>query len=325
MNVVVLIICFVISAAYHQLAYFIIPLLSGYHLFYKKPFRITLNKISRLYFYLILTIILFFILQSIFNLKLNIFSIKGVARYLTYFLFLIMIFSFNIKDIKYFFQLLIFYFVLTLPWGIYQVIELDRYRNILMHSNHLAYVLAICIYFLVYQKPFNKGVRVLCLIFLLSSLVLTKSSGGILVILTLLLYNIFKSRKISLEKKLMLVISFITTVALVINFSDKVALQLYTFIDFDWDFILRRANAENFGGYNSVVWRFAYWTTTLIYFFSENYLTVIFGVGIDSLTKGNMPYSFMYTDPHNDFIKVLVEFGLMGLFLFFILLKTSNL
>tara|TARA_R110002096_G_C14658100_1_gene727268 strand:- start:4884 stop:5735 length:852 start_codon:yes stop_codon:yes gene_type:complete len=232
-----------------------------------------------------------------------------------------MIFSFNIKDIKYFFQLLIIYFVITLPWGIYQVIELDRYQNILMHSNHLAYVLAICIYFLVYQKPFNKGVRVLCLIFLLGSLVLTKSSGGMVVILALLLYNIFSSRKISSGKKLMLVISFIATVALVISFSDKVAVQLYTFIDFDWEFIMTRVSDENFGGYNSVIWRLVYWIVTLFAFFSENFLTVIFGVGIDSLTKGNMPYSFMYTDPHNDFIKILVEFGLMGLFLFFILLK----
>tara|TARA_R110002094_G_scaffold3065_1_gene11199 strand:- start:526 stop:1251 length:726 start_codon:yes stop_codon:yes gene_type:complete len=190
-----------------------------------------------------------------------------------------------------------------------------------MHSNHLAYVLAICIYFLVYQKPFNKGVRVLCLIFLLGSLVLTKSSGGMVVILALLLYNIFSSRKISSGKKLMLVISFIATVALVISFSDKVAVQLYTFIDFDWEFIMTRVSDENFGGYNSVIWRLVYWIVTLFAFFSENFLTVIFGVGIDSLTKGNMPYSFMYTDPHNDFIKILVEFGLMGLFLFFILLK----
>ena len=29
-----------------------------------------------------------------------------------------------------------------------------------------------------------------------------------------------------------------------------------------------------------------------------------------------MPYDYMYTDPHNDFLKVLVEFGYVGLLMF---------
>ena len=54
----------------------------------------------------------------------------------------------------------------------------------------------------------------------------------------------------------------------------------------------------------------------LFEFFKESVATQIFGLGIDALTKDHYPYSFMKKDPHNDFIKVFIEFGYLGITLF---------
>ena len=57
-------------------------------------------------------------------------------------------------------------------------------------------------------------------------------------------------------------------------------------------------------------------------FFKEFLVNLLVGKGLDSLTRGNYIYSFMNTDPHNDFLKILVEVGFIGLFIyiFFILM-----
>jgi len=80
---------------------------------------------------------------------------------------------------------------------------------------------------------------------------------------------------------------------------------------------------ENYrpGGYGSLIWRAIYWMKILTEFFSESFYKIIFGIGVDSLTEGNMPYSFMEKDPHNDYLKVMVEFGVLGLLLFLGLFK----
>jgi O-antigen ligase len=51
-------------------------------------------------------------------------------------------------------------------------------------------------------------------------------------------------------------------------------------------------------------------------FLTESILKIMFGLGVDHLTQGNMPYKFMSQDPHNDFVKALLEFGVLGFLLF---------
>ena len=74
------------------------------------------------------------------------------------------------------------------------------------------------------------------------------------------------------------------------------------------------------GGYGSFLWRLIYWVQILQSFLANNAIVLFFGEGIDTLTKNNYLYPFMYTDPHNDYLKVLVEFGFLGLTLLFALL-----
>jgi membrane-bound ClpP family serine protease len=59
-----------------------------------------------------------------------------------------------------------------------------------------------------------------------------------------------------------------------------------------------------------------YWIKIHFAFIEEPWHRIVFGIGVDHLSQGNMPYDFTKKDPHNDFVKVLVEFGVAGLLLF---------
>ncbi|WP_250433643.1 O-antigen ligase family protein [Hanstruepera flava] len=234
------------------------------------------------------------------------------------------------EDIKYAFIIIILYFILTIPLGFHQFLgwEGGRNQNIFDHSNHLAYVLSMSIYFLVFHNPFkNKVIKIVCLIGLLLSLILTKSTGGLLVLLVLLGYNALNSKRISFLKKLTFVVLLLMAIILTVSFSDKIAYQLDSIGYISWEFLKERINTYTIdgvnraGGHGSFVWRIIYWSKLMATFFSEAFLKIVFGVGVDHLTKGNMPYSFMDKDPHNDFVKVLLEYGVLGFLLFLNFLK----
>lgn len=323
MNIAVLICCFILAATFHQVLYIIIPIVSLFHVSSKKNSRIAWkNPILKLYLTIVIVVFLLILIQSFIDFEVKTYSIKGFGRYVSYFLFAVFIYNCNQRDIVKTFKIIIVYYVLTLPLGVYQVIELGRYQNIHSHANHLAYSLIFCIYFLIFHKPFDKWMRTIFIIVLLISLLLTKSSGGIMVFLTLIGYNVFKSNKISYKKKTLLVISFIIVTLMVLLTSEKVAIQIATFDYLDWDFIKDRVvNFRGGGGYGSLMWRIIYWLRILLSFLSESLPNILFGVGVDSLTSGNMPYAYMRKDPHNDFVKVLVEFGVVGFVWFLALFK----
>jgi len=322
-NVIVILFCFFLAGFFHQGLYVLIPFLSIYYISNQKESRLTLNPISKIYLYVVLVVLGFFVVQSILYFEIKIFSIKGLLRFLAYFLFAVLISYVNIKDIKHFFKIAAFYFVLTIPVGIYQFLEWGRYRNTWDHSNHLAYVLSMTIYFFIFHKPFkNKKVNLFCIIGLIVSLILTTSTGGILVLLVLLGYNAIKSKRISFVKKITFLVLTIIATIFAINFSEKIAYQLESVNFLTYEFVMERVEiytidgVNRAGGFGSFVWRIIYWSKLMYTFFSESFLQITFGVGVDHLTKGYMPYEFMDKDPHNDFVKVLLEYGVLGLLLF---------
>jgi O-antigen ligase len=322
-NIIVILICFFIAGFFHQGLYVLIPFISIFYISNQKESRLTLNPISKIYLYVVLVVLGFFLVQSILYFDIKIFSIKGSLRFVAYFLFAVLISYMKQKDIKYVFVIITLYFILTLPLGIYQFFQGGRYRNIWDHSNHLAYVLSMSIYFLVYYKPFkNKRVNLFCVIGLLVSLILTTSTGGLLVLLALLGYTAIKSKRIALSKKLTFLMLSAIAIIFAINFSEKIAYQLDSINFLTWEFVKERVETYTIdgvnraGGYGSFVWRIIYWSKLMFTFFSESFLHITFGLGVDHLTKGYMPYDFIHKDPHNDFIKVLLEYGLLGLLLF---------
>lgn len=316
MNVFVLFLCFLLAAFFHQALYLLIPVISIYRLATSNNQVLKLTPAIKLYLSVFLVATGLFLIQSIFEMEIRLFSIKGLARYASYLLFTALAFSFGRKELEGVFRLIIVYFVVTLPLGIYQVAEIGRYQNIFEHANHLAYVLAILIYYLVINKPFGRGLRQLFVGVLFVSLLLTLSSGGVLVILALGGYNILISKRISLVRKFGLFLASFIIAASVFIFSDKAVSQLDSLQYLNWEFLKDRVQNYRGGGYGSFIWRAIYWTKILFTFFAEPVWRILFGIGVDSLTAGNMPYSFMNKDPHNDFIKVLAEFGVIGFVLY---------
>src|SRR5690606_19736422 len=320
-NVVVVLSCLVLAATFHQALYIVIPSIYIFHVSKASQGKLSLNPIVKFYLYIVITVTLFVVIQSLLSWDIQEHSIKGIVRYVSYFMFAMLVYSFDINKIDQIFKTIILYFIITLPLGIYQVIELGRYQNIFRHANHLAYVLVMCIYFLAYHRPFNTVARLSFIVLLFISLLLTKSTGGIAVLLCIVGYNILISKRISFKRKLLLCLSFSLVFITTIVFSEKVTNQLESTHYLTWDFLMDRVENYRPGGYGSLIWRAIYWMKILTEFFSESFYKIIFGIGVDSLTEGNMPYSFMEKDPHNDYLKVMVEFGVLGLLLFLGLFK----
>ena len=322
-NVIVIFIYFIISGFFHQGLYILFPLLTFYYISYQKGSKLKLNPISKIYLYVVLVALTLFTLQSIFYFDIKIFSIKGCLRYFAYFSFAVFVSYTSKENIKYFFVILIAFFIITLPLAFYQIAHYGRYQNVLGHSNHLAYVLSMLIYFLIFNRPFkNRNINITCILLLLVSLLLTKSSGGLLVLIVLLGYNGIVSKRFSLKKKIIFSSLPLIAVIIALNVSEKIAFQFESINFLSWEFIEKKATEFNIdgvsvaGNYGSFVWRILYWFAIIYEFLSESFTKIILGLGIDHCTKGNLPYKFMRHDPHNDFVKVLTEFGAIGVVLY---------
>jgi O-antigen ligase len=322
-NVLILLIIFVLSATVHQPLYFIIPAVSLTYIAVNKSYKIEINKFTKLYISLICFIILFFCIQIIINSELPIYSLKGVFRYISYVSFALFVIVLDKSVILNFFKYLTYILVAMSPLALYQLGALDRYQGIFNHANHLAYVQVICIYFLIRYKPFVKSWNFLLIGLLFFSLLLTKTSGAFIILFLIAVYNFFILKQLSFKKKFVIVgvLALITPVFLI--YSEKLVSQIDTLEYLEWKFLLPRIKDFRPGGYGSFVWRILYWLKIYFAFINEAISNILFGVGIDALTKGNMPYIFMNKDPHNDFIKVLIEFGAVGLVLFINFLRNA--
>ena len=309
------------------------PFLACAYLYTNKGLRVPNRRFERFFISILIVVFAFFAIQTVLALEVKIFAVKGVLRYIVYATFGLMILQFDNLDIKSFFKAICLLFVFSLPLAFYQFTALGRYQGFFSHANHIAYVLVICLYFLVFHRPFGRKTNLLFTLAILLSLLLTKTSGAFLVVILMVVYNFFFSKKVSLKNKVISLVGIAALTPIFVFYSDKIVGQYNTLQYLNADFILPRVRNFRPGGYGSLVWRVIYWLKIYFNFIQEAWYNIFFGIGIDHLTKGYMPYKFMYTDPHNDFIKIGVEFGLAGLVLFlnlirnlfFILFKNLNL
>ena len=317
MDLFLILLAVILSGLFPVSLYFLLPLFLLYSIILRDT--ISLNKISKTYLYLVLVVVFYLIVHSILNLEIRIVFLKGLLRYFAYMSFAIYLTTLNKRAIDLIFKIIILFFVFSLPLAIYQINVLGRYQNIFSHANHFSYVLMICFYYVLKHKAFKTSIRPIIMLVLIVSLILGASSGAILTVLFLLLYHyLFKTKRNFFK----LVFSFLILIGviLVISFTEKISYQISSLQYFDWDFIYEKAVADEPGGYGSFLWRLFYWVQILQSFLANNASVLFFGEGIDTLTKNNYLYPFMYTDPHNDYLKVLVEFGFLGLTLSFALL-----
>ena len=134
------------------------------------------------------------------------------------------------------------------------------------------------------------------------SLLLASSTGAILTLLVLLIYHYFSRTKRNFFK---FTFSFLVlaSVIIAISFTEKISAQIGSLEYLDINFIQKKQNIIILGVMDLFVWRLVYWVQILQNFLANNSVVLFFGEGIDTLTKDNYLYSFIYTDPHNDFLK----------------------
>jgi len=317
LDFVLILIALLLSAVFPAALYFYLPILIVYSLLLRKS--ISLNRISKVYLYLCLLVLVFFGIHSVISGGIQLVFLKGLLRYFAYFSFALYASTLSKSVISLLFKTTILFFIFTLPLAIYQIKTLGRYQNIFSHANHFSYVLMICFYYVLKYKAFKPSIRPIIMFILIISLILASSSGTILTVLILLLYHYFSKAKRNFFK---FAFSFLVLVVVIlgISFTEKISSQIESLQYLNLDFIYEKAKVYEPGGYGSLVWRLIYWMQILQSFLANNAFVLFFGEGIDTLTKSNYLYSFMYTDPHNDYLKVLVEFGILGLTLLFALL-----
>lgn len=317
MDFILILIALLLSAVFPAALYFYLPFLIVYSILLRKS--ISLNQISRLYLYFCLIVVVFFGVHSLLSGGVQLVFLKGLLRYFAYFSFALYASTLDKKQISLIFKTVILFFVFSFPIAIYQFHFLGRYQNIFAHANHFSYVLMICFYYVLKYKAFKPSIRPFIKLILIISLFLTSSSGAILTALLLLLYHYFAKTKRNFFK---FTFSFLVLIGVIVavSFTEKISSQLDSLQYINLDFIFEKAKVYEPGGYGSFVWRLIYWMQILQSFLPNNNFVLFFGEGIDTLTKDNYLYSFMYTDPHNDYVKVLVEFGILGLTLLFALL-----
>ena len=114
-NTVILVGLFLLSAFLHQPLYFLLPLIACAYIYTNKGLIVPNRRFERLFFSMLLTVFAFFIIQTILELEIKIFAIKGVLRYVAYATFGLMILQFDNNDLKGFFKAVCWFFVLSLP------------------------------------------------------------------------------------------------------------------------------------------------------------------------------------------------------------------
>lgn len=252
-------------------------------------------------------------------------SLRGAARPLLYILLLALIFKIPKHQLKKTILIITLALVAALPLQSHlSLIEgiggAKRYQFIFEHPNHFAYfLLPILIYFIALEE--NKRKQVFGVLVTLISLALAKSSGAFITAMVIIALHYLKGTK-AIVYGIMIgcicAIGVFTT-----GIFDKILEQATSF---DPAAISSKINDENFGGSGSLSWRFVYWGSIWNSFTQESWYTFLFGLGYGSMTFGSYAYDFMYTDPHNDYLKILVENGLVGLAtLGYIILKVFKL
>lgn len=300
---------FFISGSFHQLMYIAFPLLAIVSI-YERGFEVPQNELTKLYLGLLLAVCTITFLQYLVHGSLPDYTFKGILRYLSYFCLCIFLTSFTASGWTFFFNSTIKIFALLTPYALVEVILYERYVFIFHHANNLAYVLVLLLFYILFYDIKNKWLYAVAISI---SLLCTKSSGGLVTMLLLYICYFFTLKNISLFYKLTLLsIMVMGSVAILFALPSRAGEQFQSLAVIDWQLIWDRAQSQKFGSYGSGVWRMTYWLAILNEFFTNNFTVILTGVGIDSLTLGNYVYAFMTRDPHNDYVKLVVELGILG-------------
>lgn len=206
-------------------------------------------------------------------------------------------------------------FMLSIFIGLPMIFLSDlRFRVYFGHSNHLAYFTLLPLIFYITRVQFKH--RLVYVLFLFFICLLTLSSGGNVSFMAVVLFYYIRSH--GGFKNIIL----FSVVAIPVFYYSGLYEDFYNKITvFDWDEILRKAYVLSFGSEGSLVWRVTYWLAIINDFLYQiDFSTLMLGKGVKVMSAGNYLYDFMIRDPHNDYVRLLVERGVLGLLFFVVVL-----
>lgn len=280
--------------------------------------------IDYLFYMFIAELIFIVIFQA--NLLVNIETQKVLIKY---FYFLILsVFIFNNMEYNKVYKILKYFFYLSIFIGFLQVIGIletyndglhVRVESIYGHPNAFANFLAITGFIFLSDYILFKRKNSLYLFFLAVIFIfLTQSRTATILLLSSLLLLLYKSNTISMRKKLLffLVTGFILII-IFIFVKDRFLYEILQILEMDNIESIFQGNLNG-----SFSWRLFNWHNLVNIYLESNVLS---GFGIGQTVSLNYEYTGNLAEAHNDYVRILVEKGLIGLTIhFFIIFLIVN-
>lgn len=209
-------------------------------------------------------------------------------------------------------------FVVTGQFGVMDASGNERFAAYMPHANHLGYsataiaITGIYVYLSGARIPFL-GPMILAGI---ANVLLSESSGAFLVLTAGLMTLPLSQRSVVSGIALFLGILVVGSVVLFSTSFGISAIEKILAVDFYT--VARRAESFTFGNQgSSFAWRLSYWRAMISAQIDAGYIAVLLGQGGGAGAQDAGLYFFMGKDPHSDFVKVFLEFGLIGVAIVF--------
>jgi hypothetical protein len=258
---------------------------------------------------------LFLIASSFLVIKYNGFTtypIQPIVRYLSYLMVFYIFYTlpFSSKTfLRVYGGLILIQFVVAVFEFV--VLNDDRPNGTLQNNNHIMYVLAIffAINLFYYQRKFVS-------IFLAGFAAFLRGLGGIVTIASMVVSFLFLGKSRIISKLGYLLLAAIMVPILLAVYAERIEENQDIFE------LEQRIENEQPGGGGSLVWRIVTWTKHINYVESKN--ASLMGLGIDTSSSVS-PYSTPVSrhDPHGDYTLLFIDFGIIGLAGYVLILVSS--
>ena len=129
LDIIIVVICFLLSAIIPQALYFILPILFFYTLWLQES--LSINRLTRIYLGILIAVFIFLIVHIFSHQSIEFIFLKGLLRYFSYAAFAFYLARLPKRHILIIFQMISVLVILTLPLTIYQFFIFDRGASIL--------------------------------------------------------------------------------------------------------------------------------------------------------------------------------------------------
>lgn len=280
-------------------------------LYYLSRCRISIPPFSSRIIAIFIIVVAIGLISAIMNIgRIITYPFQGTIKYLSYVLFFLLVYKSSLSNRR-FYRIIACVVILSSIVFIIQKFALGSYRpySLFAHSNHYAYFLAFA--FIIIASHMRNLLRINIVFLLMGTLILaTKSLGGLIVVI--FGYTMF-ARKNARNGTVVLAVFLSVFLFIAITVQKERIKELA-----DLNSITERIDEQNPGGGSSFRWRIVYW-----YIIVSNIIengNIVFGNGTGATSSGSpIAFDVIRKDPHNDYVRIFGETGLIGLSLYFIM------